>query len=62
MERQFTFVKRFDMQDHPFRDFAHLNDASFDISDVSLPALPKGKPPQVNPENFLTLYCLQDDR
>lgn len=62
MERQFTFAKRFDMQDHPFRDFAYLNDASFDASGVSLPPLPIGKPPVVNAENFLTLYCLQDDR
>ncbi|HSG93258.1 MAG TPA: hypothetical protein VK999_06040 [Methylotenera sp.] len=62
MESLFTYVKRFDMQDHPFRDFAHLNDANFDISEVLIPRLPNGKPPDVSADNFLTLYCLQDER
>lgn len=61
MERQFTYVKRFAMQDHPFRDFGDFHRSDNDRLSMPLPALPPGKHPEIVIENCLTLYCLQDE-
>lgn len=61
MERQFSYVKRYTIQDHPFRDFNSMLASDSTRLDQSMPPLPVGKHPEIVKENFLTLYCLQDD-
>lgn len=61
MERQFTFVKQQSAQDHPFRDFAYWHAEDKDPLSTLLPEVPIDGQPEATAENFLTLYCVEDD-